>query len=690
MTVRLKQDTIMPAFKKITTKEQLQESLLRNRRFGLKNGLTVEKKQNNEFQQFLEWYVFNRMNTTPAHLIQQIQTQYYAEQSFRDRRQKNIDFTRGRQFNEVVWDSEIKRWVSQLEYLKRRNIPPLTYNVISKFTRSLVGQFGEMNMGNIVSCESREERGTELANALTICLEKIKNDNKWKNKDSANFEEMLESGRPVFKVLWETKDNQSKIDVKYRNLSPTKFCTNPGIVDYDMDNLHNLTEIHDVGIDDIIRNFANEDYEKGQQIRKEYIKYQGDETLKSSYNFSSFDGSQLRNMNFMFQSNSSYRYLEHWTLISDYEAITYDPIDGTGIPVCHKWESIDKVKKAVDAENEIRLANSEGISPDDKIFIEFRADYVTRAYVIYMTPWGTVLDVRESPYKDSKFPYVFTPPGINGELWGLVEELINAQLGLDRQISQADAVIANAAKGIWLIPDTAIPDDYSNKEYINEIKKTDGAIIYKVRDGAEEIKPTQQFANSANISAEVQNLIKMYSNLVDEISGNYGAAQGRDTSTKTASGYAMETNNAGLNVRPTMDKYLTLLVDRDKLILKFILEGYTKEDYKRIIGDEVDPRELTQYDFKIEQSKGTNSLAYKLQLEQELLQLVYQQLIPFDVFMDISSNPVMIQAKQKMAEYNKKMAQNPQGLIPGQMPIPGQQTLPQNNKPQITPANVHR
>jgi len=117
------------------------------------------------------------------------------------------------------------------------------------------------------------------------------------------------------------------------------------------------------------------------------------------------------------------------------------------------------------------------------------------------------------------------------------------------------------------------------------------------------------------------------------------------------------------------------------LILQFILEGYTKEDFIRITGVEVDPAELDEYEFTIEQSKGTNSPAHRLALEQELLQLVYSQLLPFKVFLEVSNNPVMVQAKQKMEEYEKKMAMQQQEMMMqngGQMP---QQALPITAQP---------
>ena len=671
----------MPGFNKITTREQMQDALARNKRFGIKASKSFEIKQRDEYSEFLKWYVFKKLNTSPQALLGNIQTQYYAEQNIRDRRQRNIDFIRGRQFNEIVWDENRKKYCTQLEYLRVRNIPPLTYNVISKFVRSLTGQWYGINTGNVVKCESKDDRGQELANILTTCVSRILRMNESDSKDAANFQEMLASGRPIYKLKWDSKDGIEPVDVRFRIVTMPLFTTNPGIVDYDLDNLHRATEIHDTDLGSIVMQFSNGDYERGRRIEQEYIRNQGNELQKASYSYQSFDGSQLRNMTFTSMNNSSYRYIEHWVQIVDFEAVTFDPLDGTGTPTAWKWENIEKIKKRVDEENQARLQKSEGQLPEEEIFIQFDARPVKRWYVIFLSPWGSVLDVKESPYKDGIFPYVMTPPGINGEVWGLVEELINPQLSMDRQIFNADSIVANASKGMWLIPDTALPDGWSEKEYIAELKKADGAVFYKVRDGVENILPKQQYANSANVSQNVQQLIQLYSGLVDEISGNYGAAQGRDTGQKTASGYAQETANAGLNVRSVMETYSNMLSKRDNLILKFILQGYTKADFERLTGESVDPMELKRYSFIIEASKGTNSPAYKLQLEEELLRLVEGQLIPLEVFMEVSSNPVMIQAKQKLDEWRKKQAQMQQQ----QAAVMQQQGYPGMGQPQIQP-----
>jgi hypothetical protein len=628
-----------------------------------------EIKPKDDYKEYLEMHVFGKLNMTPNELLRTLEHQYYSEQDFRERRQRNIDFTRGRHFGEMVYDADVKKYMTQWQYLKRRNMPPLTYNVVSKLGRSLVGQFREINTGNIVKCESKHVRGQELANILTECVNRIKNRNKGKQKDARNMKEMLHSGRPVFKVLWGSKNNMSKKDVRFRVVNTAKFGVNPGITDEDFANLNTAYEIHDTDINDIVEMFAGEDYERGLEIRQSYIKYQGDERKQATYSTQSYDGSELRNLTFYTQGvgNSSYRYFEIWTKISDYEASTYDPLEIPGNDFkTYKWRNPEDVKKEIEAINEERIANAESDIPHEDLLIQTKTEFRSRWYVSYITPWGYLLDIRESPYKNGMMPYVMPSPDINGEMWGLIEEVLNAQLSLDRQIGQADAIIANASKGVWLVPDTAVPDDMSNREYLTEIKKTNGAVIYKVREGMEEHVPKQLYANSANVGNQVQQMIELYGGLVDEISGNYGAAQGKGTSSATtATGYALESQNASLNVRDTYDVYFDVLLQRDELILMFVQEGYTKEDYLKLTGKDVDPNELKRFEFSMEQSKGTNSPAHRLALEQELLQQVYNGLLPYEVYLDLSSNPVMIQAKQKLQEYNKNQ------LEQGGMPIMG-------------------
>lgn len=645
----------------------MMNAIRRNKRLGLKriSMPAVNELPKDDYSKFLEYYVFSNLGT-PDSLLRTIEHQYYADQDIRDRRQRNVDFIRGRQFNELIYDPELKRRITLAQYYAKRGKPVLTYNVMSKLQRSLTGQFREINTGNIIICKDKDSKGTEYATMLTKCLEWVKRNNKARDKDAMNFKEMLNSGRPVYKVSWSNFGNIKKTDIRFRIVLMPNYNENPGIVDYDKDNHHTSVEIHDTSLNDIVTEFAAGDYERGMLIKRHYEKHHGVSQSQNMYTTQSYDGSQMRDRNFYNQGGGmSYcRYIEIWKKIADYEAITYDPLNPIEGYVTHKWRSIKDVKKAVDMENESRMQNGEGLDPEE-YKISFKADFVSRWYAIYMTPWGVVLGVKESPYKHSGHPYVSTPPDINGELWGLMEEVIPAQFSLDRHIDNADSVIDNASKGLLLIPDSAVPDDFTNAEYVSEAKKWNGAIVYKVTRGMENFVPQQIYANSSNVSNQVQQMIQLYSGLVDEISGNYGAAQGKSGQSKTATGYALESQNAGLNVRDIMDRYMSMLKERDQKILNLMIEGYTAADYRMITGEDIDIKDIKRFSYIIEENKGTNSPAHRLALEQELLQLVYNQLLPFEVFLEVSNNPAMIQAKQKYEEWKKKQAdmqmQMPQG-----------------------------
>ena len=113
------------------------------------------------------------------------------------------------------------------------------------------------------------------------------------------------------------------------------------------------------------------------------------------------------------------------------------------------------------------------------------------------------------------------------------------------------------------------------------------------------------------------------------------------------------------------------------MILQFIIEGYTKEDYQRIAGIELDPAELEEYEFIMEQSRGTNSPTYRMESERRLLEQVMANLLPYKVFMEVSTDPLMIQVKQKLEEYESKMAMQQEQTMAQNGGVMPQQQVPQ-------------
>ena len=51
-----------------------------------------------------------------------------------------------------------------------------------------------------------------MANILTTCVSRILRMNESDSKDAANFQEMLASGRPIYKLKWDSKDGIEPVD----------------------------------------------------------------------------------------------------------------------------------------------------------------------------------------------------------------------------------------------------------------------------------------------------------------------------------------------------------------------------------------------------------------------------------------------------------------------------------------------
>lgn len=654
-----------------TSDLNVNEALRRKERLNVKSkDLRKAINNKNAHLQLLSDFIFRQVKMSPKEYITIIQTMYSNENNFRQRRQRNVDYAQGRQLGDLVYDPTTGTHVTQETYLRRRDIPPLQFNIISKTVRSLTGQLRDSNTGNVVSSPNRSARPAKIIDILNKVLLNIKNKNLCTEQDAENFIEMLLSEQPVFKVVW-GNDNHANITknyIKSRVINRADFVINSGISTYDLRGLHTCVEIHNTDIEELLGAFSAGDPYRDERIRAEYYANYGNIENAESLGTQSFDGTEKKFQTVAegYNSRHNCRYYEVWKKIGALEAVTLDPLEVNPQRVAHKWLDPSIIHKQVIEENNRRIKSASSQFEQKDYLIHYETTHVSRWYVMFLTPQGTVLDIRESPYKNSGHPYVITPLGINGEARGLVEDLIDPQNGLNRTIAISDQININAAKGVWLIPNTAIPDTMSKQEYIHQMKSSGGHVVYNADVASmQPYKPEQVYANPANISAIINSTISMYAGLPDDISGNYGAAQGKGGSS-TATGYALETKNANLNVKHIMDKYLAVLQKRDEAMLNLIKERYTKEDYAYLLGEDLDPIELTQYDFNIAKNEGVTSSAYAQQMEQEMIQLTmnFPDIFPPEALLETSTNPKFRQWAQAIesikVKQQEEMAQQQQ------------------------------
>ena len=85
---------------------------------------------------------------------------------------------------------------------------------------------------------------------------------------------------------------------------------------------------------------------------------------------------------------------------------------------------------------------------------------------------------------------------VNGECWGLVEDLIDQQKMINRNMVMFDFMNSASAKGVLLVPEDCIPDDGSLEEIADEWTRYNGVIKIRTRTGA--IIPQQISSNAIN------------------------------------------------------------------------------------------------------------------------------------------------------------------------------------------------
>ena len=124
---------------------------------------------------------------------------------------------------------------------------------------------------------------------------------------------------------------------------------------------------------------------------------------------------------------------------------------------------------------------------------------------------------------------------LNGDTWGLVEELIDQQRMINRSMILMDFIISASAKGILLVPEDVIPADMNINDFADEWTKFNGVIKYKPNKSSQ--IPQQVSANSVNIG--VGEMLNMQMQLISQIAGVNPAMQGQEAKSGTpASLYA--------------------------------------------------------------------------------------------------------------------------------------------------------
>lgn len=593
-------------------------------------------------------------------LLEKCREYYDSLYDFRNRRKRNREYYRGNQWGDIIVNPDTGESTTEENYIKSQGKVPMKQNIIRQLIKNLLGQYRLNPTKSIVIPRNSDDSalGDILSNTLQAGLDL----NMAKELDVRNYEEFLISGASVGKVGFKYWKERNDEDLYIENTNPNRMFFNTDIEDIRLKDISLIGEIIDMDIDEIIGAFATSDKE-AEVIRSWY----NDISQNPIVSYSALSSDRVDMLDFYIPEENKCRVFEVWELKSKWIVLAHDPATGEYGPVDYTMEEIDEMNQ-----ERIRVGKEQGV-PEDRIpLIEAKDKYEQQWYVKFLTPYGNCLWEGKSPYEHEEHPYVLTLyPLLDGEVWGLVEDIIDQQRSINRLISLMDFVLGASAKGVLLVPEDAIPDDMDINDIADEWSKFNGVIKIKTKPGT--TLPQQIYGKAANIG--INELLGLQMKLMQEIAGVSGAIQGHTPKSGTPSSlYAQEAQNSAVNSKDYTDFFSWYKKKRDMKALQVQMQFYKEKRYLAVSGKRYDPSTLV-YDpekvknvpFEMVVTQTNDTPVHRQMTDDLLFELLKGKFIDIRMFLENSSLPF---ADNLLQSIDKAQQQIQQGQLPQDFNVP--------------------
>lgn len=593
---------------------------------------------------------------------------------FRTRRKRSRLYYRGDQWHEVIVDPDDEdSTITEEDYIKNHGKLPLKQNIMRQLGRNLLGQYRANPSDTMVVARDRNK--AQDSEVLTVALRNALDLNDAKEVDARTFEEYLISGLMIDKIGYKFWRHRNTEDVFIRSIRTTRAFFNTDLEDIRMLDLNMIGEIADLPIQEVVSVFAKNPQDEAL-IRSWYTNSEIPVTFTDA-----LSARRIDNLDFFITTEPHLcRVIEIWKLKTDWRIYGHDYADGSyNIYKDTTLNDIDIINHS-----RIQQAAAQGIPEDQVPIIEAQKKLEQFWYVKFLTPYAQCLYEGETPYMHEEHPYVIRAyPMIDGEVWGLMEDLIDQQRYINRLISLQDFMMGTAAKGVLLVPEDAIPTGMDIDDFAEEWSSFKGVIKIKAKPGAQ--LPKQISSNIANIG--VNDMLALQLKFIQDIAGVHSAIQGQQAKSGTsASLYAQEVQNSATNSKDLMEFFSWFKKNRDMKVLKVIRQYYQEKRYLSVAGThysdnaaEYDPDRVRDLDVDVTLTQSIDTPVFRQLTDDLLMSLLDKELIDLPMYLENSSMPFA----DKLLEQIRSRQDDGQALSPemlGNMPDQAMEGLPKANQ----------
>lgn len=612
-------------------------------------------------------------------LLYQCYNDWYNMSSVRAEHKRNQRYKNGNQWDDVMEDPDNPgQTITEKAYISRSGRSPLINNMIQQTVRSIHGQ--AMSNPTKPTVIARCADDSTLSEMLTNTLQKGLQLNKYNIIKTSELESLLSAGICIAKVRYTYWNLKNNTDVKVDFINVNRFFFNQDTEDPTLDDLCRCGEIHDYSYNDLIRDFY---VQKGDEeaLREIYNNARKERDIllqdKASRVINSLDFYGISN-------NNKYRVYEIWQKRTRKVEYVHDQAKGEEIyDEQHGYDYYEQ-------ENASRRIQMQEVGIDDDI-IEQRL-IIHRTIVEeywearWLTPNGICIKRIESPYEHQSHPYVIGQmPRIDGIAKPILSHLCEIQRTANRHLTMIDYSLASAAKGLLLVPSSALKaSGMSLEEYGINYTKPGGCLVFDDSNPNNQM-PKQISSNPIPVGAF--DFLRTELEALKDVSGLSGALQGQVSRSNTpASLYAQQAQNSMVNFVLLFDCFKDFNQAVSEKTLQVQMQYYTTKRHVDISGQTYNKtaiyyepqmkNKIVEWNVVVADSNDTPVFR---QVADDFLKYLYEsQAINVEMLLENSSYPY---AQKLLAQLRSANTQAQNGDMSG-----AQQTLSDmGNLPPTTP-----
>lgn len=598
-------------------------------------------------------------NSRAFEVLWQAQQYWLAMETFRRDRERNKNYTYGRQWEDMVCVDG--KQMKEEDLIKKQGNVPLKNNLIRRMVQAVLGVYRSQSKEPTCTARDRDEqRYGETMSTVLQCNMQL---NRMTEINARCMEEFLISGFVVQRKWFGWRED--KLDCWTDYVQPNNFFVDNNMRDFRGLDCSCVGEIHDISFEDLCQRFAHspEEYARLAEI----YKFAKDKSyLGAVYN--DFGYPLQDNYDFLVPFDlTRCRVIEVWRKESKPRVRCHDVNNGD----VFKVEVEDFQELVIDKNNKrLQQAQEFGINEEDVPLIRYEWFMDSYWYYYMLTPFGDILEEGETPYEHKSHPYVFKAyPFIDGEIHSFVSNVIDQQRYTNRLITMYDWIMRASAKGVLLFPEECLPKGMSMEDVADEWSRFNGIIMIKTPK-AGNVLPQQIANNSTNIG--ISELLHLQLKFFEDISGVNGAIQGKPGySGMSASLYNQQAQNATTSLLDLLDTFSAFIRDGACKDVKNIQQFYDTRRVFNIAGKnstivEYDPQKIRDVEFDLSVVESMATPAFRTLTNDMLMQLWQANAISVEQLLEHGDFPFADELLQSIKSQKEQLQQGqvPEGLSP--------------------------